>query len=195
MDERLLNAKVIIFDIGNVLLSFDVEKVCRLLPEDIRSDVQHAMFHEKDGSCLWAQLDLGARPNEDIVRDIAEASGHPGCEKHIHSLLEDFPKTMEMLPLSHLIPELKKMGKRIFALTNYPEPSLTRTVERFPFFALMDGMVVSSREKTVKPEEKIYRLLMNRYDIRPEEALFIDDRPENIQAAEKLGITGWHYTG
>ncbi|MBR6810081.1 MAG: HAD-IA family hydrolase, partial [Clostridia bacterium] len=131
--------------------------------------------------------------NMEIASDIAAATAHPGCEKHILQLLETFPQTMSPLPLSHLIAELKAMGKRVFALTNYPEPSLTRTVERFAFFRHMDGMVVSSREKVMKPDERIYRILLDRYQLNALDTLFIDDRLENIQAAEKLGIQGWHY--
>ena len=193
MDERLLQAQVIVFDIGNVLLRFQPEKACLLLPEEIRADVQHAMFDSDGGLSRWAQLDLGVKSNMEIVSEIAAASGHPGCERHILQLLETFPQTMSPLPLSHLIAELKAMGKRVFALTNYPEPSLTRTVERFAFFRHMDGMVVSSREKVMKPDERIYRILLDRYHLNAEDTLFIDDRLENIRAAEKLGIQGWHY--
>ena len=57
----------------------------------------------------------------------------------------------------------------------------------------MDGMVVSSREKVMKPDERIYRILLDRYHLNAEDTLFIDDRLENIRAAEKLGIQGWHY--
>ena len=188
-----MKAQNIVFDIGGVLLSFQPEKACLLLPEEIRADVQHAMFDSDGGQSRWAQLDLGVKSNMEIVSEIAAASGHPGCEKHILQLLETFPQTMSPLPLSHLIAELKAMGKRVFALTNYPEPSLTRTVERFAFFRHMDGMVVSSREKVMKPDERIYRILLDRYHLNAEDTLFIDDRLENIRAAEKLGIQGWHY--
>lgn len=193
MDERFLIAQNIVFDIGGVLLSFCPEKVCTLLPEDIRQDVYNAMFRQEWGQSRWAQFDLGKKSNMEIASDIAAATAHPGCEKHILQLLETFPQTMSPLPLSHLIAELKAMGKRVFALTNYPEPSLTRTVERFAFFRHMDGMVVSSREKVMKPDERIYRILLDRYHLNAEDTLFIDDRLENIRAAEKLGIQGWHY--
>ena len=195
MDERLLQAQVIVFDIGNVLLRFQPEKACLLLPEEIRADVQHAMFDSDGGLSRWAEFDLGIIPNEEIAKDIALSSGHPGCEGQVLSMLEEFPKTMEIMPLAHLIGDLKKMGKRIYALTNYPEPSITRTVERFPFFWEMDGMVVSAREKMAKPDPRFFRLLLDRYHINPRDALFIDDRPENVHAAEELGIKGWLYTG
>lgn len=193
MDERFLKVQNIIFDIGGVLLSFSPEAACSLLPEEIRKDVQGAMFHEEWGRSRWAQFDLGVRSNKEIAVEIAEASGHPGCEEQILQLLETFPQTMNPLPLSGLIPELKAIGKHVYALTNYPEPSLTRTLERFAFFRHMDGMVVSSREKVMKPDEGIYRLLLERFRLKPEETLFIDDRLENIRAAERLGIQGWHY--
>ena len=58
------------------------------------------------------------------------------------------------------------------------------------FLEYMDGIVFSCEVKEVKPKEEIYRILLDTYGIRPSQAVFLDDRRENIQAAEKLGIHG-----
>ncbi len=195
MDDRFLQEKNIVFDIGNVLLSFDVDKVLTLVPENMRSAMKQAMFHSVWDASLWSQFDLGTRPNAEIALDIEKAAGIPGSAQQVLSILESFPRVMEPLPLSLQISELKRMGKRIYALTNYPEPSLSITAERFPFFREMDGMVVSSREKLVKPNPAIYKLLLDMYQLNPNDTLFIDDRLENVQAAQALGIHGWHYQG
>ena len=64
----------------------------------------------------------------------------------------------------------------------------------FPFFNDFKGVVVSGIEKTVKPDSKIYQILLDRYDLISKQSLFIDDKLENVLAAQKLGIYGLHYT-
>ena len=65
-----------------------------------------------------------------------------------------------------------------------------RTKEVYKYF---DGEVVSCYEKVVKPDAEIYRILVDRYDLKPEETLFIDDRKSNVEAAESEGICGYYF--
>lgn len=195
MDKRLAKARNIIFDIGNVLLRFYPERMCERMPEGIRNDVYRAMFEPVNGRTKWSEFDLGKRPNEEIARDVAIASGHPDAAEYVLQALEYFPETMHALPLAGEMEGLKKLGKHLYALTNYPEPSLTITMEKFPFFSLLDGYVVSSRVKMMKPDDAIFRLILEKYALNPEETLFIDDSAQNVQAARRAGMEGWHYTG
>ena len=55
-------------------------------------------------------------------------------------------------------------------------------------FGLLDGMVISGEEKVAKPDERIYRILLERYNLKAEESLFVDDNPDNLVTAEKLGF-------
>ena len=110
----------------------------------------------------------------------------------LHALYH-FPETMRPLPLYRLIPQLKQMGKKLCGLTNYCEPSFTFTIERFENLKLLDGVVVSHREKVTKPDPKIFALLTERFGVNPENALFIDDSLPNVLAAEAIGFRAWHY--
>lgn len=193
MDARLLQADTIVFDVGNVLLFFDPEKVCAaLLPDDTREAMYKALFGPEN---RWGAFDIGLNDNETIARQIAQAAGFPHCWDQIIHILHHFHETMHPLPLYSLIPELKAMGKKIYALTNYPEPSFSLACQAFPAFGLMDGMVVSAREKLGKPDPAIFQLLMQRYQLVPAKTLFIDDLPGNIQAAKAAGLQTWHYSG
>ena len=192
MDERLLRADAIVFDVGNVLLSFDPTKVVQLLPEEHRDALYHAMF----GPVLrWAAFDMGLPSNEEIAREIAEAANVPGGESMVMDILYHFHETMEPLPLYREIATLKAMGKRVFALTNYPEPSFTLAMDAFPMLKEMDGQVVSAREKIGKPSEDIFRLLISRYSLDPGHTLYIDDARANTDAAARCGLQTWHYAG
>lgn len=193
MDERLMKADCIVFDIGNVLLRFRLEKVCTFFPEHMRSAMHEAMFMPDFGMSRWDMFDLGVPDNETIAKSMAEAAGFKEAKETVLQFLEAFPRLMDEMPLYRMLPELKAMGKRIYALTNYPEPSFSRTLELYPHLQLMDGVVVSSREKMKKPDERIFRLIAKRYAIVPEETLFIDDRADNIAAAARVGYKTWHY--
>ena len=87
----------------------------------------------------------------------------------------------------------QRTGKKVCGLTNYCEPSFSYTMERFENLKLLDGVVVSHREKVTKPDPAIFALLIERYGVHPENALFIDDSLPNVLAAETIGFQTWHY--
>ena len=193
MDARLERARIIVFDVGNVLLRFQPEKVIALLPADRQKPLFEALFGEGH---LWNELDHGVESNQTIARRAAQAAGCPDWEADALRLLDLFPGTLTPLPLYHLLAPLRAQGKRLYGLTNYPEPAFTRTCELFPeLVRQLEGIVVSSREKRVKPDEAFFRLLMERYRVDPRDALFIDDNEQNVSAAARLGFSVWHYAG
>ena len=75
--------------------------------------------------------------------------------------------------------------------TGQPKPI---AIELYDFFKHLDGIVVSGDEKLIKPDPAIYNVLLNRYNIKAEESLFIDDNGDNIEAARKLGFHTIHLT-
>ncbi len=192
MEERLLRASAVVFDVGQVLLTFEPEEVARLLPEKHRDALKEAMFGRIH---RWSEFDLGRKPNEVIAAEIAAAAGVTGGAGMVLEALHRFPETMKPLPLYDCIGPLKALGKRLYALTNYAEPSFTLTKEAFPLLKALDGEVVSAREKVCKPEEGIYRILLERYGLDPAGSLYIDDREENVRAGERAGFRVWHYAG
>ena len=192
MDERLLHASCIVFDVGNVLLTFEPDQVMELIPARSRDAIRQAMFGP---DWRWGAFDLGAETNEDIAQSIAEKAGVPDGEEMVLHALYHFPETMRPLQLYRLIPDLKAMGKQLYGLTNYCEPSFTYTAERFEHLKLLDGVVVSHREKVTKPDPVIFALLIERFGVTPENALFIDDSFANVQTAETVGFQTWHYAG
>ena len=192
MDERILKAETIVFDVGNVLLDFDPQAVCDMLAPSHSRQLYPVLFGEMH---LWAGFDLGAESNEAIARRAAQAAGIPDAWTDIIHILHHFHETMRPLPLYRLIPALKAMGKRLLALTNYPEPSFSLACQAFPHLQMLDGALVSSREKLVKPQSAIFQLLKERFALIPEKTLFIDDLSANVQAAAGEGFRIWHYAG
>ncbi|MGM9705343.1 MAG: HAD family hydrolase [Prevotella sp.] len=89
-----------------------------------------------------------------------------------------------------LLRRLHAEGYRLYGLTNWSAENIHVAFERFDFLSLLEGTVVSGIEKTVKPEPEIYNILLERYSLRADESLFIDDRAENVEAARALGFHG-----
>lgn len=90
--------------------------------------------------------------------------------------------------------QLKETGKyKIYALTNWSAETFPIALERYEFLKWFDGIVVSGEEKMRKPTPAFYQLLLDRYHIKPGEALFIDDNYRNVLAAEKMGIKSVHF--
>jgi 2-haloacid dehalogenase len=81
----------------------------------------------------------------------------------------------------------------VYALTNWSSETFPPQRQRFAFLALFDGIVVSGDEGVIKPDPRIFRILLERYGIAPGDAVFIDDVPANAAAAATLGIHGIHF--
>jgi 2-haloacid dehalogenase len=93
-----------------------------------------------------------------------------------------------------LFKTLKASGNyKIYALTNWSAEKWDKAIELFPFFKDFDGVVVSGKEKTRKPFPKIYNIILNRYNITPENAVFIDDNKENVIAASSFNLNAIHF--
>jgi 2-haloacid dehalogenase len=87
----------------------------------------------------------------------------------------------------------KNPGLKFYALTNWSAETFPIALERFDFLHWFDGRVVSGEEKTRKPFPEFYHILLSRYNVKPQEALFIDDNLRNVRAAEGLGIASIHF--
>ena len=84
--------------------------------------------------------------------------------------------------------KLKEKGYGIYILSNYSQELFEKHTKDAPFISLADGVVVSYQIHITKPDEKIYRYLLDKYNLKAEECIFFDDREENTEAARKLGI-------
>ena len=190
MDQRMLDAEAVVFDIGNVLLRFEPRQVCELIPEDRREALYQALFGPNGH---WPEFDLGAERNEIIARKTAAQAGNEKWWTDVMDAYLHFHETMEVLPLSREISALREQGKKVYLLTNYGEPAFSLAWERYSFLREADGMVVSAREKAVKPDPVIFQRLIRRFGLTPEKTLFIDDSDKNTASAARLGFRVWHY--
>jgi len=183
----------IIFDLGAVLIDWNPHYMYRTIFSD----------EEEMKNFLATVTTSDWNEEQDAGRSLAEGTEilvkqFPEHEANIRAfygrwdemLGEAFDDTVEIFK------ELKESGKyKIYALTNWSAETFPVALERFEFFHWFDGVVVSGAEKMRKPAPEFYQLLLDRYHVKADEALFIDDNHRNILAAEKLGIHCVHFVG
>jgi 2-haloacid dehalogenase len=182
----------IIFDLGAVLIDWNPHHLYRKL---IADDEQRQYFLDNICTSDWNE-------EQDAGRSLKEGtellvSQHPEHEENIRAF---YGRWDEMLagPIQGTVDvfkALKESGRyKIYALSNWSAETFEIAQREFEFLNWFDGMVVSGLEKIRKPDPAFYNLLLTRYQVKPEEALFIDDNYRNILAAEALGIQSIHFT-
>jgi len=177
----------IIFDVGKVLFDYRPPKIVRnLLP----NHPNHAFFiQELHHSQLWQDLDHGIITPNEVVTILNRKYGH-SIEKEILTILNNF--IHELDPIENMIHLFKTFSKThpVYILSNFQKEPFLQLRQTHPFLNEATGIVVSAEEKLMKPNPELYLRLLNRYSIPAKEALFIDDRPENIDTALSLGMSG-----
>ena len=179
--------KNIIFDLGNVLISFKPSEYFdkNNYPLSIKATILSDIFGSKE----WLMLDNGEISTPEAIDAIATKSSLSKKEiAHIFNLRTDL-----MFPLDsnvRLLPELKKRGFRLYYLSNFPLDIFEEVSTEYYFFKYFDGGLISAEAKFSKPDIGIYNILNKKYSLVPNECLFIDDIEVNVRAAQALGMKG-----
>ena len=166
-----MTARNIVFDMGNVLMTFDGHEFARAFTTN-EADAQ-ALYQGLFGRVEWSLLDSGTIDHQAMLR---VALAH----------------TPE--PTNALAHRLHKAGWGVYVLSNASD-RIEEQLGRAPVFDFLDGLVVSGKERLMKPGTAIFRLLCDRYGLDPATCVFVDDNPDNCEAARVAGMTAFHYTG
>ncbi|MBR1866016.1 MAG: HAD family phosphatase [Lachnospiraceae bacterium] len=183
--------RTIVFDVGMVLIDFCWDSCCRTLgfSEDVIQTFDERMIH----SDTWERLDEGTITTEDAVTEFI--SRMPQYEKQVRMFWrkpELFVREYEYA--APMIAALKEKGYPVFLLSNYPYDMYRLHWPSFLFYPMVDGYVVSALERIKKPDPAIYQLLCERYGLKAQECLFVDDRQENVDAAIGVGMQAIRFT-
>ncbi|MCJ7449987.1 MAG: HAD family phosphatase [Bacteroidales bacterium] len=179
--------KNIVFDLGNVLISFRPPEylVKKNYPENIRNTILTDVF----GSTEWRMLDNGDITTREAIDAISMKSS---LKREEIALVFSF-RTDIMFPLDdnvRLLPGLKKQGFRLFYLSNFPLDIFDEIKDGYYFFKYFDGGIISSEVKLSKPDIRIFKYLLKKYSMKPGECFYVDDIETNVMAAESAGIKG-----
>ena len=174
----------VIFDIGNVLMKFDyMPYIKRLLGDD---DVIYRVNGAIWRSGYWNEMDRGRDSEETIPLMLAE---EPEYREEILLTLEKVDQCM--IRQEYAIPwiqELKNRGYQVLFLSNYSHFLREKKPEVLDFIPYMDGGVFSCDVRMVKPDQEIYQTICEKYELKPEECVFLDDNLANIQSAKRYGF-------
>jgi 2-haloacid dehalogenase len=182
----------IIFDLGGVLVDWNPDYVYD--ENYFESQEQRDFFFQKVCTPDWNE-------NQDAGYPIANATAEKMAEfpEWENPIRDFYGRWVEMLggPIEGTLAIFKKLKQneslKFYALTNWSAETFPIALERFEFLNWFDGLLVSGEEKTRKPFPEFYHLLLSRFNIKPEEALFIDDNLRNVKAAETMGIKSIHF--
>lgn len=181
----------IIFDIGQVLAHFRWREFLEERGYD--NETIEKIARATVLSPLWKEEDRGLVDQEQIIWDCCGLD--PSVSEEITDFFNHQEDTVREFPYAaKLVGDLKKNGYKVYLLSNYGEANFQHAKGNFEFIKLVDGYVISYEIKHVKPEAEIYKALLAKYNIQPEEAVFIDDLIENLEGAKKFGIHTIHFT-
>lgn len=177
--------RTIIFDIGNVLVGFDWYGHFKRFGYDeaMIGRLAAATVNSED----WKEYDRGCLSEDEILRLFVE--NDPPIEADIRKVLASFDTLIVRYDYAiDWIKKWKSHGYRVLVLSNYSDKAFKETWHALDFLPYVDGGILSFQEKLIKPMPEIYRLLLKRYDLRPEECVFLDDTPQNLEAAKREGL-------
>lgn len=187
-----MNIQTVIFDLGGVLIDWNPEYV--FLDEFDGNREKMNWFFENICTSEWNEQQDAGTPYQQATEERVRL--FPEYEKHIRMY---YGRWEEMLgnAIAGSVEILNKLrnaeGIRLIALTNWSHETFPIALDRFDFLGWFEGIVVSGEEKMIKPQAAIYNLTLDRYQIDPNTAVFIDDRKSNVDGAIASGMKGIHF--
>lgn len=178
----------IVFDIGNVLAAFAWKEYIRDTL-GYSGETAERVARATTLSPYWQELDRGVMSVNSIIE--AMITIDPEIEDQIRHFFEDRRELVREYDYAEKwLGELKSRGYNVYILSNFSEDQFKYIYSNFRFFGHEDGKVISYEEKLLKPDPAIYRILLDRYGLVPDETVFLDDTVKNIEGAKKVGLHG-----
>jgi 2-haloacid dehalogenase len=184
--------KNIIFDLGGVLIDWNPEYLFRKLIPD---EEKRKTFFSDICTAEWNEEQDGGRSIADATSLLIQQ--YPD---HTDLIIAYYDRWEEMLggPIQDTVSIFKVLKEaekhKFYALTNWSAETFPKALVLYDFLHWFDGRLVSGEENTRKPFADFYQLLLDRFSLKPEESIFIDDNLRNIKAAQAMGIYSIHFT-
>ncbi|MDC9723793.1 MAG: HAD family phosphatase [Urechidicola sp.] len=183
----------IIFDLGGVLVDWDP---MNLYKKVFSSEEKARWFLNTVCTPEWNIEQDGGRLIADAVE--LKVSEYPEYKKEIELFYQRWKEMFTGVIQTNIDLQQQLINNpnyKVYALTNWSAEKWDIALELFPFFKDFDGVIVSGIEKTRKPFDAIYQLILYRFHINPKNALFIDDNLENVNAAKRNKLNAIQFTG
>ena len=185
--------KNIIFDFGGVLIDWNpLHLYNRYFLGD---EAKARWFIDNICTMEWnVQMDAG-KPFADGIRELTAL--HPEWADAIAAYRARWQEMIggPIPGMTDVVHQLKDAGYHVFGLSNWSWETLSTIIDDYPVIKELEGVVISGLEYVIKPQPEIYRLLLDRYRLKADECVFIDDNLANVQGAEAVGIHGLLFAG
>ena len=177
----------IIFDIGNVLTDFRWEGFLR--DKGFDYNMIRRIAKASVAGPYWNEVDRGVWSTEKLMQAFIGLDPEIADElyftfENIHGMVT---RREYAIPW---IKELKEKGYHVYYLSNFSYKAYVECADALDFLSHMDGGILSYREQIIKPDPRIYRLLLERYGLKAKECVFLDDTAANVEAARAEGLAG-----
>ncbi len=179
----------IIFDLGNVLVGVDFEKTRKLiLSEGVSKASYNSFFNETNRK----KFEAGKIKSREFIDNAYRTFGRKIPKTKLRLLFQDM--FFEKPDMKKFLKKISGSGKfRIYLMSNTNPLHFNYIRKKFAYVNLVDRLILSYRLKLLKPGAGIYKAVLNKYELKPEETLFIDDLKANCETAEKFGIHAIHF--
>ncbi|HYU84411.1 MAG TPA: HAD family phosphatase [Kribbellaceae bacterium] len=185
MTDETRGIDAVVFDIGGVLLDWSPN----YLYDDLIADpAQRAWFLTEVTTPAWNLQQDAGRPWAEAVAELT--ARYPEHAEWISAYDEQWLRMVGGLidGTVALHEELRATGVPTYALTNFSAEKWEVATRTFEELRRFDGVVVSAVEQVTKPDEKLYRILIDRYDLDPARTFYTDDVQRNVDAARAVGL-------
>ena len=180
-----------LFDLGGVFFDWHPDHFYKNVFENIE---EREFFLAEVCNDQW-------NVQQDAGRSIAEAElelipKFPHYEKEIKMYYKNHRKMIRGVfeESVDILKKLKDKNYDCYVLSNWSAETFEGVTDDYPFLKLFDGLLISGEDKLIKPDHAIYQLARDRFNLNPEETVFIDDKLENIQAAQEMNFKTIHLT-
>lgn len=178
-----------IFDLGNVLIDWNPDGF--IAGFEIEDDEKKHIEAELFGHADWLALDKGIKQQAEVIADVAKRSGM--SQATVKYCIEQMKQSLVTVERSaELVERLHKDGHGLYCLSNMSHDSYDHIKNR-DFFACFTDIIISAEIKMIKPDLEIFEYTLEKFGLKAEETLFIDDSEPNIIAAQKLNINCVHF--
>ncbi len=184
--------QTIVFDLGGVLIDWNPRYLFRSVFKDREADMEYFLTHVCNQE--WNE-------KQDAGRSFAEAQAevaikYPQFKSEIEIYFKRWDETLGN-PIAGTVEILERLASekkhRLLALSNWSAETFHFARERFQFLKRFESILVSGEEKLIKPDPRFFNLLVERHQVVPQNAVFIDDVERNIKGAAKLGFQTIHF--
>ena len=182
--------KNIVFDVGNVLVKWAPSEITAVAfpDEPFPIDLSQRIFK----SPIWYDLNLGKLTEAQSIKLYNQQMGI--SEEALEKMMDIVKNSLTPVDGSfELLEAIYDLGIPLYSITDNVKEIVSFLKNKYDFFDKFIGVIVSADIGVLKPSEKIYQHLLDQYQLKPQETVFIDDLITNVEGARKVGMQGIHF--